>query len=69
MKNFIVMPRMSYATQRGAVAVEYVVLLVFVAAVLFGDYKGKNLLDVMLEAIKMMNIHYIKGLSYPATVF
>jgi Flp pilus assembly pilin Flp len=61
--------RMPIPNQRGSIATEYVLLLVFVAAVLFVPYNGTDLVDLILQAIRKMNANYIKGLSYGATPF
>lgn len=48
---------------------EYTLLLILVAAVLFAPYEGSTLLDVILDAIRKMNTNYVKGLSYMTTLF
>ena len=53
--------------ERGQIAVEYSILLVFVALVLFVSVDGKSVLSVLLDAIRHLNFSYIQGLGVVST--
>ena len=53
--------------ERGQIAVEYSILLVFVAMVLFISVDGKSVLSVLLDAIRHLNFSYIQGLGVVST--
>ncbi|WP_041741803.1 hypothetical protein [Collimonas fungivorans] len=53
--------------QHGQVAVEYSILLVCVALVLFVSVDGVSLLSLLLDAIRHLNFSYINGLGVSAT--
>ncbi|MDY7547410.1 hypothetical protein QN360_08750 [Glaciimonas sp. CA11.2] len=53
--------------ERGQIAVEYSILLVFVAMVLFVSVDGKSVLSVLLDAIRHLNFSYIQGLGVVST--
>ncbi|SFC87978.1 hypothetical protein SAMN04515619_11546 [Collimonas sp. OK412] len=53
--------------QQGQAAVEYSILLVCVALVLFVSVDGVSLLSLLLDAIRHLNFSYINGLGVSAT--
>jgi Flp pilus assembly pilin Flp len=53
--------------EHGQVAVEYSILLVCVALVLFVSVDGVSLLSLLLDAIRHLNFSYINGLGVSAT--
>lgn len=54
-------------TAQGQIAVEYSILLVCVALVLFVSVDGVSLLSLLLDAIRHLNFSYINGLGVSAT--
>ncbi|QRX81408.1 Flp family type IVb pilin [Glaciimonas sp. PAMC28666] len=56
-----------HRTERGQIAVEYSILLVFVALVLFVSVDGVSVLSVLLDAIRHLNFSYIQGLGVVST--
>ncbi|MDB5769552.1 MAG: hypothetical protein JWQ61_4366 [Collimonas fungivorans] len=53
--------------EQGQIAVEYSILLVCVALVLFVSVDGVSLLSLLLDAIRHLNFSYINGLGVSAT--
>ncbi|PUA16768.1 hypothetical protein [Glaciimonas sp. PCH181] len=54
-------------TAQGQIAVEYSILLVFVALVLFVSVDGVSVLSLLLDAIRHLNFSYIQGLGVVST--
>lgn len=52
---------------QGQATVEYSILLVCVALVLFVQVDGVSLLSLLLDAIRHLNFSYINGLGVSAT--
>jgi Flp pilus assembly pilin Flp len=53
--------------EHGQATVEYSILLVCVALVLFVQVDGVSLLSLLLDAIRHLNFSYINGLGVSAT--
>ena len=68
-KSLITRPPVLFSRQWGNSTVEYTLLLILVAAVLFAPFEGTTLLDFILDAIRKMNTNYVRGLSYMTTLF
>lgn len=53
--------------EHGQATVEYSILLVCVALVLFVSVDGVSLLSLLLDALRHLNFSYINGLGVSAT--
>lgn len=58
---------MTNCPERGQATVEYSILLVCVALVLFVQVDGVSLLSLVLDALRHLNFSYINGLGVSAT--